>query len=48
MLDASGLSYINHGVTGTAARPTDFEGAVFVGSVTPTNAVDGDIWIDTT
>ena len=47
-LNASGLSYTNHGVTGTATRPADFEGALFVGSVTPTNAVDGDVWIDTT
>ena len=47
-LNASGLSYTNHGVTGTATRPADFEGALFVGSVTPTNGVDGDVWIDTT
>ena len=37
-LNASGMGYTNHGATGTIARPADFEGALFVGSVTPTNA----------
>ena len=47
LLAASGLGYVNHGATGTIARPTEWEGTVFVGSVTPTNGADGDIWIDT-
>lgn len=45
---ASGLGYMNHGVTAGATRPTGWAAVLWVGSVSPTNAVDGDVWIDTT
>lgn len=45
---ASGLGYVNHGVTAGASRPSGWAAVLWLGSVQPTNAVDGDIWIDTT
>lgn len=38
---------VNHGTTGTTARPTGVGAVYWIGSVTPTNAVDGDLWNDT-
>lgn len=39
---------INHGSTASTARPTQLtaQPVTWVGSVTPTNALDGDIWVD--
>ena len=39
--------FINHGATAGTARPTGFTSVEWVGSVEPTNAVNGDTWIDT-
>lgn len=45
---SGGLGYVNHGSTAGTARPTGYDAVMWYGSVTPTNAIDGDIWIDTT
>ncbi len=37
-----------HGATAGYTRPTGFTVVVWVGTVEPTNAVNGDIWVDTT
>lgn len=37
-----------HGATASTARPTGVTYVEWVGSVTPTNAVDGDTWVNTT
>lgn len=44
----AGKGYVNHGAVAGTARPTGFTSIEWVGSVTPTNAIDGDTWIDTT
>ena len=40
--------YVNHGAVAGTARPTDYSQVIWLGSVEPTNAVNDDIWIDTT
>lgn len=45
---ANAMGTVNHGATGSTARPTGYSAITWVGSATPTNAVDGDVWIDTT
>ncbi len=45
---ASGKGYVNHGATAGTARPTGYASVEWVGSVSPTNAVDGDTWVNTT
>jgi hypothetical protein len=47
-LSANGKGYINHGATAGTARPTGFASIEWHGTVEPSNAVDGDTWIDTT
>lgn len=39
---------VNHGATAGTARPIGAVTVMWVGSVTPTNALDGDLWVDTT
>ena len=41
---------INHGSTASTARPTQIvaQPVEWIGSVAPTNAIDGDTWIDIT
>jgi hypothetical protein len=39
---------VNHGDTAGTARPTGIGAVYWIGSVEPTNAVNGDIWYDTT
>lgn len=39
--------HIEHGATAGTTRPTGFTSVEWVGSVEPTNAVNGDTWIDT-
>jgi hypothetical protein len=39
--------HIEHGATAGTSRPTGFTSVEWVGSVEPTNAVNGDTWIDT-
>ena len=40
--------HIAHGATAATARPSGFTSVEWVGSVEPTNASNGDTWIDTT
>lgn len=47
-ISASGLGYVNHGATAGTTRPTGYAAICWLGSVEPTNAVNNDIWIDTT
>lgn len=46
-LAASGKGFVNHGATAGTVRPSGYASIEWVGSVEPTNAVDGDSWIDT-
>ena len=46
-LSAAGKGYVNHGAVAGTARPTGFASVEWVGSVEPTNWIDGDTWIDT-
>lgn len=46
-LGANGKGVVQHGATAGTARPTAFAFIEWVGSVEPTNAIDGDTWIDT-
>lgn len=39
---------VNHGSTAGTARPTGVGAVYWIGSVSPTNAVNGDLWYDTT
>lgn len=40
--------FVNHGSTGSTARPPGYTSVEWYGSATPANAVAGDTWIDTT
>lgn len=42
-----GKGYINHGSTAGTSRPTGFASIEWHGSVEPSNAIDGDTWVDT-
>lgn len=44
-LNAKG--YVNHGATGSTARPSGYASVEWYGSVEPVNALDGDTWVDT-
>lgn len=46
-LSTSGKGVVEHGATAGTARPSGFASIEWIGSVEPTNAVDGDTWIDT-
>ena len=39
--------HVAHGATAGTSRPTGFTSVEWVGSVEPTNAENGDTWIDT-
>ena len=43
----NGKGYINHGTTAGTTRPSGFVSIEWHGSVEPTNAINGDTWIDT-
>lgn len=45
---ASGLGYVNHGASAGVARPTGWAAILWLGSVEPSNAQNGDVWMDTT
>ncbi len=45
---ASSKGFVNHGATAGTARPTGYASIEWIGSVEPTNAVDGDTWVNTT
>lgn len=38
---------VNHGATASTARPSGYGSVEWIGSVEPTNAIDGDTWVDT-
>lgn len=44
---ASGKGYVNHGAVSGTARPTGYASIEWVGSIEPTNAIDGDTWVTT-
>ncbi len=44
---ASGTGFVNHGATAGTSRPTGYASIEWFGSVEPTNAVNGDSWINT-
>ncbi len=46
-ISTNGKGYVNHGSTASTARPTGFASIEWHGSVEPTNAIDGDTWVDT-
>lgn len=41
------LTLVSHGATASVARPSGYSYVLWVGTVEPTNATDGDVWIDT-
>jgi hypothetical protein len=48
VLLTNGKGYVNHGGVAGTARPSEFASIEWHGTVEPTNAIDGDTWIDTT
>ena len=42
---ARGLIFVNHGSTAGTARPSASGAVIWIGSVQPTNATSGDIWM---
>ncbi len=44
---ASGKGFVNHGATAGTARPTGYASIEWIGSVEPTNAINGDTWVNT-
>jgi hypothetical protein len=46
-LTASGKGHVNHGATAATARPAGYKSVEWVGSVSPTNGVAGDTWVNT-
>jgi hypothetical protein len=39
---------VEHGAVGSTARPLGWNKVLWVGTATPANALDGDLWVDTT
>jgi hypothetical protein len=46
-LSISGKGHVNHSANANVARPSAYASVEWVGSVEPTNATNGDTWIDT-
>jgi hypothetical protein len=46
-LSSNALGVVVHGSTAGTARPSGFAVIHWIGTVEPTNAVNGDIWTDT-
>lgn len=44
---ASTKGFVNHGAVAGTARPAGYPSVEWIGSVTPTNAIDGDTWVNT-
>lgn len=42
------MGYVNHGATADTDRPVGYAAVLWIGTVEPTNAIDGDVWIDVT
>ena len=47
-LSSGGKGTVVHGAVAGTARPSGFLSIEWIGSVEPSNAIDGDTWIDTT
>jgi len=47
LIAASGMGTVIHGATAGTTRPSGYAAIHWIGTVTPSNAVDGDIWTDT-
>jgi hypothetical protein len=47
VISANGKGYVNHGSTGSTARPSGFASIEWRGTATPANATSDDTWIDT-
>ena len=45
---ANAMGSINHGATADTARPTGYYSITWIGTVSPDNATNNDIWIDVT
>lgn len=45
---ANGFGVVNHGAVASTPRPIGYLYIQWVGSVEPTNAINGDTWINTT
>ena len=41
---AGAVGVVNHGTNASTPRPQGYGSVYWIGSATPTNAVDGDIW----
>lgn len=39
--------FVNHGAVAGTARPSGFASIEWYGSVAPSNAINGDTWVDT-
>lgn len=48
VIAANGLGVCVHGATAGTARPTGFAVVFWIGTVEPSNAVDNDVWMNTT
>lgn len=46
-LGSGAVGYVKHGATAGTARPSGYAVVLWEGSVTPTNASNDDLWIDT-
>lgn len=44
---ATAKGFVNHGSTAGTVRPSGYTSVEWLGSVEPTNAIDGDTWVDT-
>lgn len=44
---ASDKGYVSHGSDASVARPSGYTSVEWIGSVEPTNAVNGDTWVNT-
>ena len=42
------VTYVDHGATAGTSRPTGFDMVIWTGTVEPTNASNGDLWVDQT
>ncbi len=47
VISGNGKGFVNHGATAGTARPSGFASIEWIGSVEPSNAVNGDTWVNT-
>lgn len=46
-LKSGSMGVVIHGATASVSRPAGYGAIHWIGSVTPTNAIDNDVWTDT-